>query len=164
MTGEQPLYVRKMLTTDLILAQRALARSAAGVGELPGRFALAGDQLKKQYFPAKRVAAQVFSAEFAQPPRCNVCTVNRVGYSCHPNRARQGRASPAVVSGDASQATPGEVDMSMKIYHVHGVCHQAVIFATSHEEAVAQAIERKLAFHYHPYCDGASPLASTTRG
>ncbi len=34
--------------------------------------------------------------------------------------------------------------MSMKVYHVRGVRHQAVIFATSPEEAVAQAIERNL--------------------
>jgi len=34
--------------------------------------------------------------------------------------------------------------MSLKVYHVHGVRHQAVIFATSPEEAVAQAIERNL--------------------
>lgn len=32
----------------------------------------------------------------------------------------------------------------MKIYHVHGVRHQAVVFATSPEEAVAQAIKRGL--------------------
>ena len=34
--------------------------------------------------------------------------------------------------------------MPMKVYHVHGVRHQAVIFATPPEEAVAQAIERNL--------------------
>jgi hypothetical protein len=33
----------------------------------------------------------------------------------------------------------------MKVYHVHGIRHQAVVFATSPEEAVAQAIERGLA-------------------
>ena len=32
----------------------------------------------------------------------------------------------------------------MKVYHVRGVRHQAVVFAASPEEAVAQAIERKL--------------------
>jgi len=32
----------------------------------------------------------------------------------------------------------------MKVYHVRGVRHQAIIFAKSPEEAIAQAIERKL--------------------
>ena len=36
------------------------------------------------------------------------------------------------------------MDMSLKVYHVQGVRHQAVVFAASPEEAVAQAIERKL--------------------
>ena len=34
--------------------------------------------------------------------------------------------------------------MSLKVYHVEGVRHFAVIFAFSPEEAVAQAIERGL--------------------
>lgn len=41
------------------------ARSAAGVGGLPGTFARAGDQLKKRRLLAKRVAARGFSAKFA---------------------------------------------------------------------------------------------------
>ncbi len=32
----------------------------------------------------------------------------------------------------------------MKVYHIHGIRHQAVIFAETPEEAVAQAIEREL--------------------
>ena len=35
-------------------------------------------------------------------------------------------------------------DMSLKVYHVEGVRHFAVIFASSPEEAVAQAVERGL--------------------
>lgn len=34
--------------------------------------------------------------------------------------------------------------MSLKVYHVHGIRHQAVVFAQSPQEAVAQAIERGL--------------------
>ena len=34
--------------------------------------------------------------------------------------------------------------MSLKVYHVQGIRHQAVVFAASPEEAVAQAIERNL--------------------
>jgi hypothetical protein len=36
------------------------------------------------------------------------------------------------------------MDMSLKVYHVEGVRHYAVIFASSPEEAVAQAVERGL--------------------
>ena len=34
--------------------------------------------------------------------------------------------------------------VSLKVYHMHGIRHQAVVFALSPEEAVTQAIERGL--------------------
>ncbi len=32
----------------------------------------------------------------------------------------------------------------MKVYHIHGIRHQAVVFAETPEEAIAQAVEREL--------------------
>jgi hypothetical protein len=42
--------------------------------------------------------------------------------------------------------------MPLRIYHVRGTRHYAVIFTTSPEEAVVQAIERKLVSNWEsPY-------------
>ncbi len=48
--------------------------------------------------------------------------------------------------------------MSLKVYHVEGVRHDAVIFATSPEEAAAQAVERGLVGSWEAPCAVEVPL------
>jgi hypothetical protein len=51
---------------------------------------------------------------------------------------------PLMVGRAPNPDEPRAVDMSLKIYHVVGIRHFAVIFASSPEEAAARAVERGL--------------------